>query len=114
MALRSRYSAAEAAFVGADAKLQHHLLEAELAADEKGQAPSVPSKSGVADLREPAASLRVESIAPGGSWRQTGRNVAAPALSIKLGPFLLGAAYKNLDWGKALAGAGPKPRDRKL
>jgi len=30
MASRSRYSAAEAAFVDADAKLQHHLLEADL------------------------------------------------------------------------------------
>jgi hypothetical protein len=37
VALRSRYSAAEAAFVDADAKLQHHLLEADLDADEKGR-----------------------------------------------------------------------------
>jgi hypothetical protein len=39
MALRSRYSAAEAAFVDADAKLQHDLLEADLDADDKGRTP---------------------------------------------------------------------------
>lgn len=33
--LRNRHAAAEAAFVDADAKLQHHLLEADLDADEK-------------------------------------------------------------------------------
>lgn len=35
MALRSRNSASEAASVDADTKLQHHLLEADLDADEK-------------------------------------------------------------------------------
>jgi hypothetical protein len=37
MAWRSRYPAAEAAFVDADAKLQHHLLEADLDLDDKGR-----------------------------------------------------------------------------
>jgi hypothetical protein len=36
--LHSRHSAAEAAFVDAEAKLQHHLLEADLDADEKVRA----------------------------------------------------------------------------
>ena len=33
--LHNRYAAAEAAFVDAEAKLQQHLLEADLDADEK-------------------------------------------------------------------------------